>query len=122
MLFSSLPNFLSGVSLFFYFEIYNYSQWKKTWIIQQPIVVPFCAFWQSRDLVSRFVIYLPKKIYEFRYMFVNSEIDVICVSETWFVQSLCDVLISCDGYNVYRSDRVSHGGWVPIYVKKKFKI
>jgi len=28
----------------------------------------------------------------------NSEIDVICVSETWFVQSLCDLLISCDGY------------------------
>jgi len=64
---------------------------------------------------------LPKKIEEFRYMFVNSEIDVICVSETWFVQSLCDVLISCDGYNVYRSDRVSHGGGVAIYVNKKLK-
>jgi len=54
-------------------------------------------------------------------MFVNSEIDVICVSEIWFVQSLCDVLISCDGYNVYRSDRVSHGGGVAIYVNKKLK-
>jgi len=37
---------------------------------------------------------LPKKIEEFRYMFVSSEIDVIWLTETWFVQSLCDVLIS----------------------------
>jgi len=54
-------------------------------------------------------------------MFVNSEIDVICVSETWFVQSLCDVLILCHGYNVYRSYRVSHGGGVAIYVNNKLK-
>jgi len=44
------------------------------------------------------------------------------VSETWFVQSLCDVLLSCVGYNVYRSDRVNHGGGVAIYVSKKFKV
>jgi len=31
------------------------------------------------------------------------------------------VLISCDGYNVYRSDRVSHGGVVTIYVNKKLE-
>jgi len=43
------------------------------------------------------------------------------VSETCFVQSLRDVLISCDGYNVYRSDRVSHGGVVTIYVNKKLE-
>jgi len=43
------------------------------------------------------------------------------MSETWFVQSLCDVPISCDGYYVYRSDRVSHGGGVAIYVNKKLK-
>jgi len=49
------------------------------------------------------------------------ECVTICVSETWFVQSLCDVLISCDGYNVYRSDGVSHGGGVAIYVNKKLK-
>jgi len=59
MLFSSLPNFLSGVSLFFYFEIYNYSQWKKTWIIQQQIVVPFFDLAKQRPGLK--ICHIPAK-------------------------------------------------------------
>jgi len=33
---------------------------------------------------------LLKKIDEFRFLFTQSYVDVICVSETWFVNDLCD--------------------------------
>lgn len=60
---------------------------------------------------------LNNKLDEFRYTFVNSDIDVICVSETWFSESLPDSLINLNGYNVFRVDRVKHGGGVAIYAK-----
>lgn len=60
---------------------------------------------------------LNNKIDEFRLVFEGSGIDVICVSETWFTQSTTDSLIRLNGYNVFRSDRVRHGGGVAIYIK-----
>ncbi|XP_022226291.1 uncharacterized protein LOC121403754 isoform X1 [Drosophila obscura] len=62
---------------------------------------------------------LTKKIDEFRHMFIDSGVDVICVSETWFVPDLSDSLIECRGYNVFRSDRVGHAGGVAIYINNK---
>lgn len=38
---------------------------------------------------------LASKIEEFRYLFVKPE--------TWFAPQLSDVLVSCDGFNLYRS-------------------
>lgn len=62
---------------------------------------------------------LMNKIEEFRYMFVNSKIDVICMSETWFSSHVSDLLVECNGYDLFRSDRDSHAGGVAIYVSKR---
>lgn len=64
---------------------------------------------------------LNNKIDEFRLVFENSNVDVVCVSETWFTDSTPDSLIGLSGYTVFRSDRVRHAGGVAIYVKKNLK-
>lgn len=63
---------------------------------------------------------LKNKIDEFRYIFEQSNVDVICVSETWFSASITDNIINTSDYNVVRNDRRSVGGGVAIYIKKKF--
>jgi len=55
---------------------------------------------------------LLKKIDEFRILFTQSNVDVICVYETWFVHDLCDSSILCEGFNA---------GGVAIYVNVKLK-
>lgn len=61
---------------------------------------------------------LKPKIDEFRLIFESSNMDVICVSETWLNESIPNGLISLHGYKVFRSDRlVGGGGGVAIYVK-----
>lgn len=61
---------------------------------------------------------LNNKIDEFRVIFENSKMDLICVSETWFEVSMPDSLVRLDGYNIFRSDRARHGGGVAIYARK----
>lgn len=61
---------------------------------------------------------LLNKIDEFRYIFENSGVDIICVSETWFKSDIADCTISMDGYSVVRVDRNGHGGGVAIYFKR----
>lgn len=63
---------------------------------------------------------LLRKIDEFRFLFVKSNVDVICVSEMWFMSEKSDLLINCDGYNVFRSDRAGYAGGVAIYVSNCF--
>ena len=63
-----------------------------------------------------------RKMDEFRDIFENSEVDVVCVSETWFSQSILDSFVNLKGYKIFRSDRLPsdelhHGGGVAIYVK-----
>lgn len=60
---------------------------------------------------------LPPKIYEFRYLIVSSDIDVICVSEYWFSAWHSDNLFCVDGYKLFRLDRLGHGGGVTVFVK-----
>lgn len=60
---------------------------------------------------------LNNKVDEFKLIFENSDIDVICVSETWLIPSTPDCLICPIGYKVFRSDRSGHGGGVAIFVK-----
>lgn len=57
------------------------------------------------------------KLDEFRYIFEKSNIDIICISETWFNDAIGDGLILVNGYKIYRSDRSSHGGGVAIYIR-----
>jgi len=54
-----------------------------------------------------------KEIVRFRYSFVQSNVHVICVSETWSLPDFSDL---SDDYVVYRADRFSHAGG--IYVNK----
>jgi len=61
---------------------------------------------------------LVNKFEEFRCLFVNSNIDVICLSETWFLSYVSDSLVECSGYDLFRSDRGSHAGGLAMYVSK----
>lgn len=60
---------------------------------------------------------LCNKLDEFRFIFENSGVDAICVSETWFRSDICDSLYGLNGYRVFRSDRRKHAGGVAIYVR-----
>lgn len=64
---------------------------------------------------------LKNKMEEFRYTFENSNIDVICVSETWFQPELQDSIFAVNGYQLYRADRGRRGGGVAVYVRCDFK-
>lgn len=64
---------------------------------------------------------LNKKIDEFRYLFENSGVDVICVSETWFRPEISDATYRMNDFKLYRSDRISHAGGVAIYIRKNIK-
>lgn len=54
---------------------------------------------------------------EFRFLFENSEIDVVCVSETWFHSDVFNETYKVDGYKLYRADRQTNGGGVAIYIR-----
>lgn len=60
---------------------------------------------------------LKRKIDEFRYIFENSSVDAICVSETWFEREMNDRIVELNGYKIFRSDRVGYAGGVAIYIK-----
>lgn len=62
------------------------------------------------------------KIDEFRDLFEDSAVDVVCVSETWFSDAFTDDLCRLNGYKVFRSDRIGRiGGGVAIYVRDGLK-
>lgn len=61
---------------------------------------------------------LMPKIDEFRYLFENSKLDAICVSETWFSPDIRDVSYSIKGYRLFRSDRCGRAGGVAIYLRE----
>jgi len=60
---------------------------------------------------------LRNKMCELGYLFENSDVDIICVSETWFQYGLDTNLYDLSNYNLYRSDRLGHAGGVAIYVR-----
>lgn len=41
-----------------------------------------------------------------RYVFQSSGVDVICISETWFVSDVCDAYYNINSYKLVRNDRV----------------
>ena len=54
-----------------------------------------------------------------RYVFENSPIDVIAVTETWFESEIPDKYFEISGYNIFRNDRSGRiGGGVAIYIKE----
>jgi len=64
---------------------------------------------------------LLKNIDELTFLFTQSNIDKICVSETWFVHDLCYLSIACNGFNVFRSDRNGNALGVAIYLNTKIQ-
>lgn len=65
---------------------------------------------------------LNNKMDEFRYTFAKSNVDVICVSETWFQPELEDSLFALNSYQLFRADRGRRGGGVAIYIKKTYLV
>ncbi|XP_055628243.1 uncharacterized protein LOC129769796 [Toxorhynchites rutilus septentrionalis] len=58
------------------------------------------------------------KIEELRLIVKISNVDILCVSETWLNENIDNSIISIDGYNIVRHDRVGLlGGGVLIYIK-----
>jgi len=64
------------------------------------------------------------KIDEFRYLFTQSGMDIICISETWFRPEDISTYCSIDGYKLVRADRLNHAGGVCMYISNQlnFKI
>ena len=60
---------------------------------------------------------LNSKLDEFRLVFENSGVDIVCVSETWLSNSTPDGIIAPEGYQIFRNDRESRGGGVAIFVR-----
>lgn len=58
-----------------------------------------------------------------KYVFEGSDIDVICISETWFKPEINDHIFNMFGYKLYRNDRVTNttGGGVAIYCKSTLR-
>lgn len=61
---------------------------------------------------------LNNKMDQLRYVFMDSDIDIICVSETWFQYDVVTGIFDLPGYKIFRCDRKKHGGGVAVYVKK----
>lgn len=62
---------------------------------------------------------LVRKIDELRFLFENSGVDVICVSETWFAPDMPDELFKVNGYKLFRADRQGHAGGAAMYVRSE---
>jgi len=71
---------------------------------------------------------LAGKMTEFKYIFENSDLDIICISETWFQPNISDSFVNAHGFKVLRSDRLrpdslrpnrlTRGGGVALYIRK----
>jgi len=64
---------------------------------------------------------LVRKIDEFRYLFENSGVEIICVSESWLSNAFSDSFIRLNEYKVFRADRDSLGGGVAEFVRSNLK-
>lgn len=62
------------------------------------------------------------KLDQVKYVFENSAVDVICVSETWFSNDVSCDFYKIKGYDLFSNNRVhKRGGGVAIYVKSSLK-
>lgn len=60
---------------------------------------------------------LNNKMDEFRYIFEESDVDILCISESWFHPEIKDSNYELNGYRLFRADRYSNGGGAAIYAK-----
>lgn len=64
---------------------------------------------------------LNNKMDEFKFIFEESGIDVICISETWFHADVHNNFYILEGYRLFRSDRTMNAGGVAVYVKMSIR-
>ncbi len=57
------------------------------------------------------------KIYEIRFLLINTKIDILCISEAWLDETITDTQVKVDVYIIERNNRNRHGGGVAIYIK-----
>ena len=63
------------------------------------------------------------KIDQIQNLLMESNLDFLCMSETWLNSSVPTDLINISGYTCYRKDRPKgRGGGVLIYIREKFKV
>lgn len=53
---------------------------------------------------------------------MQTDLDILVLSETWLKNSISDSDVALMGYNLYRVDRTGRGGGVSIYVKTGFSV
>lgn len=59
---------------------------------------------------------------QIRNMLIESNLDFLCISESWLNCNVSNDLISISGYSCYRNDRaISKGGSVLIYIRECLK-
>ena len=61
------------------------------------------------------------KMDEFRFLFEDTKMDIVCVSETWFARDLPDSLVNANGYNILRNDRRGQAGGVAIFIRNSIR-
>ncbi|XP_075155471.1 uncharacterized protein LOC142228831 [Haematobia irritans] len=64
---------------------------------------------------------LNNKMDEFREIFQSSNIDIICVSETWFHVNISNDIYELEGYKLFRADRESNAGGVCMYLRNEMR-
>lgn len=58
------------------------------------------------------------KFDEFKNCFLNSKVDIVCVTETWLNENIRDSTVAVDGFCILRNDRkTGRGGGICIYHK-----
>lgn len=58
------------------------------------------------------------KFHEFQTCFLDSKLDIICLTESWLTEEIPDDLISLQGYKLVRNDRIyGRGGGICVYIK-----
>lgn len=54
---------------------------------------------------------------QFLFFFESSDLDIICVPETWFEPIVLISLLNLSIFNIFRCDRRSHAAGEAIYVR-----
>lgn len=68
-------------------------------------------------------INMPSKLDEIRQTFINSDVHLIAVSESWLKSNVTNSSVSIDGYKLYRNDRPrKRGGGVCFYVSNRIRV
>ena len=67
------------------------------------------CYFNARSLVN--------KLSRFQSLILSSNYDIVCVTETWLSESFFDQEILPPNYIIYRNDRKTRGGGVPIAIK-----